>query len=53
VINTIISTIVFRLGHVVFPDTSITILANLGALLGIMIVTITNITGYKLFVFKI
>lgn len=51
-INTAVAYGSYRLGHIIFPDVSSTLLATGAAAVGIVIVMITNFVGYKFLVFK-
>lgn len=51
-LNTLVSTVVFKIGHIIYPPIATQAWANIGALAGSVIVLISNFFGYKLLVFK-
>lgn len=52
VLNTVVSLIVFQLGHVFFPAMNTHLLANIAAVAGTLTVLLMNFSAYKFIVFK-
>jgi putative flippase GtrA len=50
--NTLIAFVVYAAGHALLPGVSNAVMANIGALVGTVVVVLWNFTGYKFLVFK-